>query len=365
MESNPSVPPGDGEQIHEQALDNSQQQPSPARPTLTVVRADGLPHLRTLFRKKERKYYITATDGLRIKKTSAIRSIDYSVQWNEILSGLTVGSSSRLVFHIFARRTWLRDVRLGLLSIPFESIRSSPLQEFDISFDPIRKTTLVLSITLPEVSRATFGAVSSPETLPAPSALEGAQPGSSPEPNTSSDDPNSADPVQVAETSLARAGEAIAGLGSVPSVQLELAKAADGAPDQLGKVADLYDTWKVALANVKFVVDVVDKISEIHPWAKMAWSILSCIPKTLIAQIERDENFRTLLVAIRDAFDLAKEAKDLMNLLPGSTQVRILKEMLRHVGACGDLIQIMQRIQHFGTTCEEYGRRRQWPSQTL
>ncbi|KAI0271286.1 hypothetical protein BC834DRAFT_930264, partial [Gloeopeniophorella convolvens] len=313
--STPSVPPDDREQVHEQVLDSSQQQPIPVRPTLTVIRAEGLPHLRTLFRKKERRYYVTATDGLRVEKTSAIRSRGQAVQWNEILSGLTVDSSSRLIIHVFARRTWLKDVRLGLLAIPFESIRSSFSQDFDIPFDPIRKTTLVLSIALLEASQHVGPTSTSPD---------GSSPG---------------DPMQVADRSLARAGEAIANLRGAQGLPLEVVNLVDEAPDQLEKVADLYDTWKVALGNVKLVVDLVDKIAEIHPWAKMAWSILSCIPKAYIAQIERDDSFKALLVTIRDAFDLARLAKALESLQPESVQAGILKDMLYHVGSCGDLIQ--------------------------
>ncbi|KAI0267883.1 hypothetical protein BC834DRAFT_968781 [Gloeopeniophorella convolvens] len=318
------------EQLHEKALDSSQQHPSPICPTLTVVRAEGLPHLKTLFRKKERKYYATAIDGLRVERTSAIRSREQSVQWDEILSGLIVDPSSRLIVHVSARRTWLRDVRLGLLAIPFESIRSS-VQEFDIPFDPIRKTALVLSIATPEASqRVTSGTFGSPEALRAPRALRSAAPGSPTEPNTSSDDTNSADPMQIAEKGLSRAGKAIASIGRAQNLPLELVKAVNDAPGQLDKVADLYETWDVALGNVKLIVDVVDKIPEIHPWAQMAWSILSCIPKASIAQVERDSSSRALLAAIRDAFDLTKLAKALENLQPGSTQVQIVKEMLRH-----------------------------------
>ncbi|KAI0274591.1 hypothetical protein BC834DRAFT_216 [Gloeopeniophorella convolvens] len=340
-----SVPLSDKEQVDEQVLDNSQQQPNPVRPTLTVVRVDGLPRLKTLFRGKERKYYITATDGLRTEKTSAVRSREQSVQWDEMLSSLTVKPSSRLIMHVFAQRTWLRDVHIGLLAIPFELIRRSPLREFDISSDPMRKTTLILSVSLPEVSqRATTRAVVSPE---APGALESAALGPA-EPNASSDVSNSADPMHIAEKGLSEAGEAISNLGRAQSLPLDsLLNATEEAPDQLESVTDLYNTWKVALGNVKSVVDVVDKIAEIHPWAKMAWSVLSCIPKTYIAQVERDNSFKALLVAIRDAFDLAKLAKALESLQPESVQAGILKDMLCHVGSCGDLIQNYAKETNF------------------
>ncbi|KAH9055558.1 hypothetical protein EDB87DRAFT_1640322, partial [Lactarius vividus] len=43
----------------------------------------------------------------------------------------------------------------------------------------------------------------------------------------------------------------------------------------------------------------------LHPIAKMAYSLLSAIPKSLLEQFQRDDNVQTLLVAVHDAFDFA------------------------------------------------------------
>jgi hypothetical protein len=58
----------------------------------------------------------------------------------------------------------------------------------------------------------------------------------------------------------------------------------------------------------------------------------------LLHQFERDDDVRGLLQAIRDAFEIAKEADILRNLKPASTQAKILDEMLECVSECATFI---------------------------
>jgi hypothetical protein len=54
---------------------------------LLVLRAHKLPRLKTLFGKK-RRFYVTVTDGTIAKKTTAIRSVEQAVEWDEKLDAL-------------------------------------------------------------------------------------------------------------------------------------------------------------------------------------------------------------------------------------------------------------------------------------
>ena len=58
----------------------------------------------------------------------------------------------------------------------------------------------------------------------------------------------------------------------------------------------------------------------------------------MLHQFERDDNVRSLLKAIRDAFEIAKEAEVLRNMEPASTQALILDEMLECVSECAEFI---------------------------
>ncbi|KAI0259191.1 hypothetical protein BC834DRAFT_644319 [Gloeopeniophorella convolvens] len=244
---------------------NPEQPPATsARPTLTVVRADGLPHLRTS-RGKERKFYVTATDGTKTEKTLAIRSRGWSVQWDGVLSGFTVTSSSRLIVSVFACRTWPHaDLPLhGAVVIPLESLRAISLQSFDLIVHPTGTTTLVLSIDLPGTSSQRMGTaiVSSPRapvTSPQDGRVLGEAGGSGAPPDVSMEDQ-----VHSAEVASSSAKKAMDNLKGTKDSISQTMQIADKAPGDLEEVVGLYDTWAPALNNVKQVVDIVDKIAEV------------------------------------------------------------------------------------------------------
>ncbi len=54
---------------------------------LSVLGAHKLPRLKTPFGKK-RRFYVTVTDGTIAKKTTAIRSVEQAVEWDEKLDAL-------------------------------------------------------------------------------------------------------------------------------------------------------------------------------------------------------------------------------------------------------------------------------------
>jgi hypothetical protein len=62
--------------------------------------------------------------------------------------------------------------------------------------------------------------------------------------------------------------------------------------------------------------------------------------QTLLQQFKRDDNVRTLLIAIRDAFEFAKEADILRTIQPESKQAKILDEMLQCVFGCAEFIEL-------------------------
>ena len=54
---------------------------------LSVLRAQKLPRLKTLLGKK-RRFYVAVTHGTIVKKTTAIRSVEQAVKWDEKLDAL-------------------------------------------------------------------------------------------------------------------------------------------------------------------------------------------------------------------------------------------------------------------------------------
>jgi hypothetical protein len=70
----------------------------------------------------------------------------------------------------------------------------------------------------------------------------------------------------------------------------------------------------------------------------------------LLNQFQRDENVRTLLEAIRDAFEFSKEADILRNIQPASKQAKILDEMLQCVTRSAEFIVSYTKDVQVGTS---------------
>jgi hypothetical protein len=80
----------------------------------------------------------------------------------------------------------------------------------------------------------------------------------------------------------------------------------------------------------------------------MERSIIFIYRQTLLLQLQRDDNVQTLLKAIQDAFEFAKEADVLKNMEPVSTQAKILDEMLECVSECAKFIISYAENVHAG-----------------
>jgi hypothetical protein len=80
------------------------------------------------------------------------------------------------------------------------------------------------------------------------------------------------------------------------------------------------------------------------------WRIQSASPRfqTLLQQVQRDANVRTLFEAIRDAFEFERDADALRNINPESRQARILEEMLQCVSEIGKFIELYARHVQVG-----------------
>jgi hypothetical protein len=71
--------------------------------------------------------------------------------------------------------------------------------------------------------------------------------------------------------------------------------------------------------------------------------------QTLLHQFQRDDNVRTLVKAIRDAFELTKEADVLRNIQPASVQAKIIDEMLQCVSKSAEFIESYAKDVQVGT----------------
>ncbi|KAJ7635395.1 hypothetical protein FB45DRAFT_911424 [Roridomyces roridus] len=79
----------------------------------------------------------------------------------------------------------------------------------------------------------------------------------------------------------------------------------------VGTVEDLSESFDTLLKYADSFAKVVGKFSEINPYAKMAYSVLTMAHTVAVEQKERDKNLRELIVVASDVFLFVKDLKDL------------------------------------------------------
>ncbi|KAI0026490.1 hypothetical protein K488DRAFT_92471 [Vararia minispora EC-137] len=128
----------------------------------------------------------------------------------------------------------------------------------------------------------------------------------------------------------------VGGLVEAPLVVSTATEFSQHVSDAGESMKELYDTLEPLLKNIAFVVDVVDKIAEIHPYAKMAWSVISIV---IIRQSALDEDMRRLMQCLEQAFIDLRAAGDLDALRSDDIQASIIARMFRQTYECGLFIQ--------------------------
>ncbi|KAI0342490.1 WD40 repeat-like protein [Trametopsis cervina] len=100
-------------------------------------------------------------------------------------------------------------------------------------------------------------------------------------------------------------------LGAEPPFLKHIAgigEAVDGVTNVAGNAASI---WGSVVDKVRVFMDVADTITEIHPYAKAAWSVISVVPKLINAQLQNDESMNRLGKAMDDMFTFYCETKAL------------------------------------------------------
>ncbi|KAH9051374.1 hypothetical protein EDB83DRAFT_1307890 [Lactarius deliciosus] len=310
---------------------------------LLVLRAHNILNSKRPFVRK-RQFFVTVTNLVTTKKTKSVRIEGHTVQWNQPLSAFSTQRSSHLTLVLYEKRLAHRNTVIGTCEIPIPDASRS-----DVSFDLIngdegvgrstQPATLDLTITVsanmhpiipndpPEIS--TKGDDTLADTTKSSMAQDSGEPFQStalkpllPSPDPPSVETSAPAPGSQAETPYA-----------------EEARIAFCRAEEAKKPIDRTGTWNGAMSRIKWVMDTVSPIAELHPFAKMAYNLISAIPQALLEQYQRDENVLALLEAMRDAFDFTNHEDTLKSIKPDSKQATILTLMLQDICNCGDFIQ--------------------------
>ncbi|KAH9038968.1 hypothetical protein EDB85DRAFT_361772 [Lactarius pseudohatsudake] len=319
----PRIPPqisGRGSQITE-----SQGSLSQLRVEVTVIRAHNVPRIKKKFGPK-RRFFVTLTNHATMKKTESVQIDGQTVHWNQTLGAFSAQQSSPIILRLYEKRYLHPDVVIGThqILIPAESQNDVPVEISNGDGEAGKSTrpvTLYLTITVSsDVTSPIFS--TTPESGPDVLTKGG---------NTTDGEPTKPTPVQA---EISPAEDALIALHRA---------------DDTKKLIDRRDIWKGVVSRIKWVMDTVSPIAELHPFAKMAYGLVSAIPGTLLEQYERDANVLSLLDAMHDAFDFTQHEDTLKSIKPDSRQAEILTTMLRDVCSCSDFIRSYAKDSQFCT----------------
>ncbi|KAF9457440.1 WD40-repeat-containing domain protein [Collybia nuda] len=102
--------------------------------------------------------------------------------------------------------------------------------------------------------------------------------------------------------------------------------------------------WGSALKNVEKFNNLVQGIAELHPYAKVAWGVLSGTHKLMTDQMNRDENIKQLVGILDEIFAFLTESSELKRILAtGSvkitdSQIKILTALTWQTTECAHFI---------------------------
>ncbi|KAH9050633.1 hypothetical protein EDB84DRAFT_1591706 [Lactarius hengduanensis] len=305
---------------------------------VTVLRAHNIPHKKQ-FGLLRRRFYVTVADHATMRQTRSVQIDGQMVQWDQVLDAFFTQRSSHLTLCLYEKKRFSHnDVVIGThADIPIESKNDAPfvLSNGDEKVGQSIQPTIFLTITVPAnmASESRISSNNPPKTRieggdsPADGVTKPSMPDSEGSIRSTAFEPPlpSSDPLPVEP--------------GTPILVRENAAVALRHVDNTMRSVDLANTWRGAVSGIKLVMDSVSQVAELHPLAKMAYNLVSLIPKTLLDQYGRDDNVLTLLEAMHDAFDLAPQENALRSIQPDSKQAKILTLMLHDVCNCSDFIQ--------------------------
>ncbi|KAG2158585.1 uncharacterized protein EDB93DRAFT_554165 [Suillus bovinus] len=123
------------------------------------------------------------------------------------------------------------------------------------------------------------------------------------------------------------------------------ASVVEGGPEDLDAADDFQDTY---LKPLKIFDDVIGKIADLHPYAKMALGVLSWTAKIILAQADRDAAVLELLKKLCEVYDfIIQDGKLDQKLSMRATSV--LGKISQQIRECANFISNYSETSNFWT----------------
>ncbi|KAG9312565.1 WD40-repeat-containing domain protein [Chiua virens] len=149
----------------------------------------------------------------------------------------------------------------------------------------------------------------------------------------------------------ARATGAVATLSHIPAVIPSIGSAVDAATNVVDNVQTFESTWNVLLQRIELFNKVVGGIAQIHPYASLAWSVISAANQVLLQQKNRDEQIVRLAGTMSDVFAFVHDADPLKDIKP---HIKPLTLLIQQVTECGYFITGYAKQKDFWIRMAKY-----------
>jgi len=273
---------------------------------ITGIKAFDLP--KTGHPKKTRGFYVMlAVDG-KVKKTQIAAKGNAPV-WQDTFE-FEAFTSSMLELKVYAHRTLLTDdyvgdvkETVGILASAEGGVVKRVLVGKDTKCPP--QASLEFTINSPSVSQPGERAESAIDAAEVAKESNLLAPGFGHADNTMTATDN-----QMVE-GINQATHALVQMDNAPSAIGRGEDAVSSLNTVVNEITGRVGSWQPLLEKLQLFKDVVDKITEVHPYAKMAWSILSAIPQALLTQLHLDESVRGLFATMVDVYSFVLDADPL------------------------------------------------------
>ncbi|KAJ7105674.1 hypothetical protein C8R44DRAFT_745821 [Mycena epipterygia] len=278
---------------------------------ISIIEARNLPY--TI--KWGKEFYVTVSGGHGSTpiQTVPVKANAKAARWDQAFNPFTAHGTdlSCSIFYKFPKR---RDQLIGTLKIPFKDIRSGFYQEpRDVQLGNTA-TQLCISITYLQ---------GSPPTVNMLNAL-------SPQVSTGTAS-NVPEMRRRANEGVHNTEQKVAQMCGPGGGIVE---AINDLPDMDEKVSELADTWRTIIDRMGIAVSILDQISEIHSFAKIAWTVISPLPKLFLQQVQLDKQVQLLFENMKHALDLGNTAEQLKAPNSEVPQIKALFRMMEHINKC-------------------------------
>ncbi|KAG2141430.1 uncharacterized protein EDB93DRAFT_1252575 [Suillus bovinus] len=121
------------------------------------------------------------------------------------------------------------------------------------------------------------------------------------------------------------------------------ASVVEGGPEDLDAADEFQDTY---LKPLRIFDDVIGKIADLHPYAKMALGVLSCTAKIILAQADRDAAVLQLLKKLCEVYDFITQDGKLDKKL-SMRATSVLGKISKQIRECANFINNYSETSNF------------------